>query len=162
MKIARDAFHFYAALGPGRSYQAVADHYRCSKRSVTKRALAEGWQDKLQFMEKEAGDQTRRKLMVDFEEVNNRHMKMYQAVQAKALEALKNVTLKNALDAVRALDIGIKGERLLRGEPEKVTTVNIEERIKLEYQHWITTGNVIQPRVIETSPVAGARDGKTE
>ncbi len=33
-KIPQDSFDFYVALGPGRSYQAVAEHYHVSKRAV--------------------------------------------------------------------------------------------------------------------------------
>lgn len=88
---------------------------------------------------------------------------MYQLIQSKALEALKTVTLKTALDAVRALDISIKGERYVRGEPEKVTTIQIEERIRIECERWvppnINVGNArniidAQSEVLRGSPAA--------
>lgn len=63
-KLPEDAYAFYVSLGPKRSYRAVAEHYSVSKRTVTKRASRERWQDKLgaavrttqQEVEREAAD----------------------------------------------------------------------------------------------------------
>ena len=44
-KIPQDAFFFYVGLGPGRSYQQVADHYGVTKRAVVNLAVKERWQD---------------------------------------------------------------------------------------------------------------------
>ena len=38
-KIPPEAFDFYFELGPGRSYQAVADHFSVTKQAVTKKAV---------------------------------------------------------------------------------------------------------------------------
>lgn len=45
-KLPADAFDFYFALGTKRSYQAVADRYGVSKRTVAARAARENWTDR--------------------------------------------------------------------------------------------------------------------
>jgi hypothetical protein len=53
-KIPPDAFDFYFSLGPGRSYQAVAEEYGVTKRAVTKVTANERWQDQIAALERTA------------------------------------------------------------------------------------------------------------
>ena len=53
-KIPADAFDHYFSLGPGRSYQQVADRYGVSKRAVTAMAKRENWQARLAAVEQKA------------------------------------------------------------------------------------------------------------
>ena len=46
-RIPPEAFSHYVSLGPGRSYQAVAEHFGVSKRAIVARAKAEDWQERL-------------------------------------------------------------------------------------------------------------------
>ncbi len=46
-KLPDNAFEVYLLLGEGRSYQALADHFDVSKRTVASRAKDEGWQERL-------------------------------------------------------------------------------------------------------------------
>ena len=57
-KIPDDAFDFYFSLGPGRSYQAVADKYAVTKRAITKRATNERWQDQIAELERKAREKS--------------------------------------------------------------------------------------------------------
>ena len=50
-KIPSDAFDYYFSLGPGRSYQQVADRYGVTKRAVTALAKRESWQARLADVE---------------------------------------------------------------------------------------------------------------
>ena len=54
VKLGPEAFKFYVSMGPGRSYQGVADHYGVSKRAVTKCAVRENWQGRLDAIEEKA------------------------------------------------------------------------------------------------------------
>ena len=58
-------------------------------------------------------------------------------LQAKALETLRNVSLETAMEAVRALDLGLKQERLVLGEPSERTAISIEDKIEREYERWL-------------------------
>ena len=136
-KIPPDAFHFYLALGPARSYQAVADRCGVSKRAVTKLATRERWQDRVVELEAKARAGAEQKALESLEAMNLRHLRSLKIVQGKALEALRSMPLSTAMEAVRSLDMAIRQERLIRGEPSDRTAVSVEEVIKREYQRWM-------------------------
>jgi hypothetical protein len=41
------------------------------------------------------------------------------------------------MDAVRALSMAVRDERLIRGEPTDRSAIDVEEVIKREYQRWM-------------------------
>ena len=125
-------------LGPDRSYQAVADHFRVDKKTVTRHAAADDWQGRLAKVEAEARSRTEEHLIENLESVNRRHLQTLRVIQGKALDALKRLPLSTAMDAVRSLDLAIKQERLIRGEPSERTAVSIEDTIRREYRRWMT------------------------
>jgi len=133
------AVEFYASLGADRSYQAVADHFGVSKRAVVYRATRENWQAQVAEIEAKAKQTAQQRAMESLEEMNVRHLKSLRVVQAKALETLRTMPLSSAMDAVRALDLGLKGERLVRGEPSDRSAVSVEDAIRREYSRWMTT-----------------------
>src|SRR4030095_7977527 len=135
-KIPENAFELYAAMGERRSYQAIADRFAVSKRSVVKRAIAEHWQDRLVRVEATAHQKVDAKAAETLEVMNSRHLRIVQAIQAQALDALGSAPLRTACDAVRALELSIRQERLIRGEPSDRTVLSIEEVIRKEYQLW--------------------------
>ncbi len=132
-----DSFEFYISLGPDRSYQAVADHHGVTKRAVTKRAAKERWQQRLAELEAKARRGAERKVLETLEEMNTRHIKSLRVIQGKALEALRSMPLATAMEAVRALDMAIRQERLVRGEPSDRTAICIEDVIRREYSRWL-------------------------
>ena len=71
------------------------------------------------------------------EEMSSRHIKSLRIIQARALEALRHMPLESAMEAVRALDIGIRQERLIRGEPSERTAINVEEVVRREHTRWM-------------------------
>ena len=73
-KIPTDAFDFYFSLGPGRSYQAVADKVGVSKRAVTKCADREGWQARLHDLERKARERSDDKIVESIDAMNSRHL----------------------------------------------------------------------------------------
>jgi len=136
-RIPPDALEYYLALGPDRSYQRVADHYGVSKRAVTKLAARERWQEKVVELERKARESAEKKALESLEGMNLRHLKSLKIVQGKALEALRSMPLTTAMEAVRALDMAIRQERLIRGEPSDRTAISVEEVIRREYERWM-------------------------
>ncbi|HVS08623.1 MAG TPA: hypothetical protein VMS76_02020 [Planctomycetota bacterium] len=131
-KIPPDAFAYYFSLGPGRSYQAVAEKYGVSKRAVTLLAARENWQARLAEQEQKARESANQKVLESLEEMDSRHLKTARFLQSKGIEALKGMPLDNATAAVRAIVAGLEKERLIRGEPTE-RTENVEALIKREY-----------------------------
>jgi hypothetical protein len=46
-------------------------------------------------------------------------MRIAKAVQARGLEALKSAPLRTGLEALRAIELGVRQERELRGNPRE-------------------------------------------
>lgn len=143
-KLPTDAFDVYMSLGPARSYQAVADHFGVSKRAVTNRATKEHWQQRAGELEAKARQGAEQRLVETLEDMNTRHLRSLRVVQARAIEALRNHPLESAMDAVRALDISIRQERVIRGEPGERTSVQLEEIVRREYSRWMTGGEEVK------------------
>ena len=137
-KLPPDAFDFYVNLGPDRSYEKVAEEYGISKRGVTKAAHREDWAGRLARIETQARQATDKKIGESLEGMNQRHIKIVRAVQGKALETLKSMPLASAMDAVRALDMALKQERVIRGEPGERTAMTIAETTRDEIQRLLT------------------------
>ncbi|MCA8976717.1 MAG: hypothetical protein KDC98_18490 [Planctomycetes bacterium] len=137
-KLPKDAFEYYVSLGDGRSYQAVARHFAVTKRAVTNRARKEEWQQRVAELEAKARQGAEQRLAEALEDMNGRHIKSLRIVQARALEALRDMPLQTAMEAVRALDVAIRQERLIRGEPSDRTAIQVEDVIRREYSRWLT------------------------
>ena len=102
-KIPADAFDFYFGLGPNRSYEGVAQKFSVTKRAITSVAKREGWQDRLRQVEAKAREAADLKATETLTGMRQKHLKMLEVVQAKALQALKTMPLQTAYQAVRAL-----------------------------------------------------------
>ena len=142
MKLPSDAFEYYFSLGVTKSYRLVAKRYEVSKTTVAKRAKKEGWQRRLEELEARGREGSEKKLVETREEMNARHLKMARAVQGKALEVLKSLSLESAMQAVRALEFAINQERLVRGEPSERTALSIEDTIRREFDRWVEVEDV--------------------
>ena len=148
-KIGDDAFDVYFGLGPGRSHQAVADHYGTTKRAVTKVAVREDWAERLRKIELDAQEKSdarladaaatrREELANQTEEAKARHLKSLKAVYFRAVAALQKYPMTSAAEAVRAMEMVIRLERLIIGEPSERSVLSVEEVIKHEYENWLT------------------------
>ena len=76
-------------------------------------------------------------LMRAVEQVNERHLKIARALQAKALDGLRSMSMAEAKDVIRALDLGVKQERLILGEPSERAALSLEGKIEREYERWL-------------------------
>ena len=142
-RIPPESFDFYVRLGPTRSYAQVAAHYGVHKRSITKFATRHGWARRLLEVETKARERSETSLVDAVDEMNQRHLKVAKLLQAKALQALQSMPIDTAMGAVRALDIGVKQERLVLGEPTDRSAVAVEDIIKREAARWLgNEGNV--------------------
>jgi ERCC4-type nuclease len=136
-KIPPDAFEYYVSLGQKRSYEAVAERYQVSKRSVVKRAKREGWQGRILELEARAREKATEKAGETIEEVRLRHLKTFRAVGMKALEGLKAMHFTTVMEVLKGLELSARQELLAFGEPSERTAVSIEEKIRREYERWM-------------------------
>ena len=134
-KLPPEAFDFYVSLGIDRSYQAVATHYGSSKGAVTALAKRDDWQHRLVTVEEKARSRANEKAVETLEQVNDRHLKIARALQGKALEALRSMSLQEARDVIRAIDLGVRQERVILGEPSDRTVLTVDA-IRERFERW--------------------------
>ena len=139
-KLPPESFEFYVALGPTRSYSKVAEHYGVTKRTVTRHATDDRWPERLAEVEKKAREESQEKAVEVLAEMDERHLKVAKALQGKALAALRELPLDKAADVIKALELGVKQERLIRGEPSERREMTVEEVTKREMQRWLVVG----------------------
>ena len=127
-KIPTDAFQVYLGLGTGRSYQAVANRFGVAKRSVTKLASREKWQQRLEEIEAKARQEAEQKAANSLANLTDRHLRTVRILGAKALQALKEMPIRSAGEAAKMLDISLRQERQLLGleGPSTVESRNSE------------------------------------
>ena len=92
-KIPPDAFDFYFALGPARSYQTVADEYGVTKRAVTKLATKERWQDQIATLERKARENSDERKLDALQVAHEQRLKALRMVLGKGIEGLRQMTI---------------------------------------------------------------------
>ena len=80
----------------------------------------------------------REELANQTEEAKARHLKSLKAVYFRAVAALQKYPMTSAAEAVRAMEMVIKLERLIIGEPSERTELSVEDVTKREMDRWIT------------------------
>lgn len=137
-RIPADAFAYYVSLGPGRSYQKVAEHYGVTKRAVTNLAKRERWQEQVEELEHAAHDSAKEKMRSEIEATYAQHLKALKLVFGKGVEALKGMAIDTPADAMKAIQLAIRETRVQLGDPTDRTAISLEETIKREYERWMT------------------------
>jgi len=133
-----DALAFYIALGPSRTQRQVADHFGVGKRTVAYRAKKENWLRLAAEADRQSRESALQRAQETNDEMRIRHEKAARFAQMRALEALKNVPITNPATALRALDIGLRHERLARGESEQTVKNDIAEILRDEHKRFLT------------------------
>lgn len=147
------AFEYYASLGIDRSYAKVAKRYGVTKRAILRCAKREDWQRRVDELDLKAREVGEKRTVETILQMNERHLRSMKIVQAKALEALKSLSLETAFEAIRALDMATKSERLIRGEPIGRTEISLEETLKREYERWL-----VVPANVTATAAIGVRE----
>ena len=138
-KLGDEAFTYYVSLGAERGYQAVAEHFKVSKRTVVTTAKRDNWAERLAKIEREARTNADLKLQESVEAMNLRHSKMLRAMAARAAKGLQEFPITSGMDAIKAAEMVIKLERVMAGEPGDRTELDIKEVTKREIQTLLTT-----------------------
>ena len=81
------------------------------------------WERERAIIQQETDRRVSQAVAETISEMNSRHLKEYQLLQNKGLAALKRLDPRTAAEAQAMMDTGIRGERLVRGEPTEVREV---------------------------------------
>jgi hypothetical protein len=132
------AFAFYVGMGIKRSYHAVARQFKVTPRAIRKASKRGDWMARLARIEQEAQEQSDRKLAESRAQVRDRHLKMLRAVSSRAIEALQIHRLDDAMEAVKAVEMVVKMERMILGEPNERIGFSVEEVTRRELETFLT------------------------
>ena len=136
-KIPNDAFDFYFSLGPGRSYQAVADNYGVTKRAVTNLATKDGWQDQIADLERKAREKAKDQQVDALQVAHAQNLKALRMVLGKGRKSLNRMAIESPADAIRAIGLAVREIRVELGEPSDRTAISVEDTIRREYERWM-------------------------
>jgi hypothetical protein len=136
-KLPDEAVDFYIALGWTRTQAAVAKHFHVAKRTVAYRAKKEGWVARAHEADKKAREVAVQRAQESNEEMRIRHEKAARYLQMRAIDSVRGMPVLTESAAVRALDIGIKHERIARGETGDATEQDIAQLLRSEHKRFV-------------------------
>jgi hypothetical protein len=135
VKVPESAFETYVAMGPNRSYQALAKKLGVDKRSIVRMATKEMWASRLTTIQGEARRATDKKLVGELQAVREQQLREVRFLRAEALKAMKGLTPEKAVRIAAALNIAWKHELLLLGEPAEQT--ELPELLRNAHERWL-------------------------
>ncbi len=156
-----DSFDFWVGLGDNRTLGRVAKKYGVCGRTVSKRSATENWPGRLEKVERLAARRVESAQAQTIADISIRHLRDLRAIQNKAADAIRKYTIRNAMDAVRALEMSIKLERLIVGEPTDRHGVSIEDTVRHEYERWLTVDATADERIEVQRRIDDVSDGST-
>ena len=83
----------------------------------------EGWDREKALLDEAVDRRVSHAINETISEMNARHLKEFQLMQTKGIQALKKLDPEKASEAAAMIEAGVKGERLVRGEPTEVREV---------------------------------------
>ena len=128
------AFTYWAALGPTRSYAAVAREFGVQDSTVLRLARRMKWDARLAAIEAPARAENEEQLRVAVREMNERHCETARALVTKGVEALVYLEPTSVAEALRLCEVGAKMERAGMGEPESRKTLTIETILRERFE----------------------------
>jgi len=104
--------------------QHIADQLGITRsETVGEWRRSERWDLERDIIQKETDRRVSQAVAETISEMNTRHLKEYQLLQTRGIQALKTLEPTKASEATAMVDAGIRGERLVRGEPTEIREV---------------------------------------
>ena len=128
------AFRIWAAMGPSRSYSAVATELGVADSTVLRVARRRCWDERLAALErpaKESGDEALRQVV---QEMNERHVAVARKLVEKGAAALCFLEPSSVAEALRLVETGAKLERQALGEPDSKKQVTVETILRERFE----------------------------
>ena len=138
-RLPADCFERYVALGEVRSYALLAKQLGCSKRAISKRAVKEGWAERLGRIEQAARERSDGRMVDTMTEMRERHMATLRVMSMRVVNALKEHSLDSGMEAIKAAEIVIKLERLVAGDASERNVIDVAAVTREEMKQLLTT-----------------------
>ncbi len=92
----------------------------------------ENWDLEREIIQQETERRVAEAVSETISQMNTRHLREFQLMQTKGIQALKILDPAKASEAAAMIDAGIKGERLVRGEPTEIREVRALMRSNIQ------------------------------
>lgn len=151
-RLSENAFDYYLGLGNARSYQAVANHFGVCKQTVTNHAKKQRWQQRIAEATQAARNEAEAAFKRDEVDRKRHHLKVSRELIAKAADVLRVLPM-TAMESVQTIDMAMRCERLLLGEPTDRTENTLEEILREDVRQWMqrATDDASDGRDVEES-----------
>jgi hypothetical protein len=136
-KVPADAFALYVLMQEGRSYQALADQLGFSKQAIQDCADRENWQERLTEINALVRIEVEKKLVETLAERRDQHLKLARAMQARGAKGLSDHEAVSCGEAIKAVESGVKLERLILGEANERTAFSVEAVTRAELDRYL-------------------------
>lgn len=83
----------------------------------------DGWELEKEIIQQATEQRVAQAIAETISEMNTRHLREFQLLQSKGVSALRQLDPRTAAEAQSMIDVGVRGERLVRGEPTEVLQV---------------------------------------
>ncbi len=117
-RIPDDAFQRYVDMGDERSYERLAESCGVTKRAVARLAKRDRWAERLAEHERTQREAADQRASESLAAMTARQLRILRSIEGKALAALRESGIASALDAVKAIELSFRQERLLAGHEQ--------------------------------------------
>lgn len=129
-----EAFARYMAMGDKRSMYQVAKDLGVTSRAINKAARRGEWSQRMAEIERTAREETDKRMAETLVQVRERHLNMLRAVEMAGVKALKENGLSDGMQGVKAIEMAIKLERTILGQPSEHSGISIEQITRRELE----------------------------
>lgn len=129
-----EAFTRYLALGEARTMNKVAKEFGVTRRAINKASRRGNWMARIAEIEKQTREETDRRATETLIQIRERHLQILRAVAMAGVKALKEYPLADGMQGVKAIEMAIKLERTILGEPSESSAVSIEAITRRELE----------------------------
>ena len=114
----------------GRRFAKVARQLQVSSTALRGWAKNFGWEERAAARDAKAAAKTEEKIVDKIVEMNARHLEYADAMQKLGMRSLAKENSFKPADAVKAVETGVKMERLVRDQPTESQSVQIKIEIE--------------------------------
>ena len=109
-RLPEEAFGYYVALGPGRSYRQVGEHFGVAEKTVARTALKDDWQGRLSKLFQDARDNADAEAATTLERMQTQHVQRMADMQTAVRDVLTPTRLKAVFATL--FKLAVQGENI--------------------------------------------------
>ena len=130
MKLPPDPKTYYTQNPDKPSQRKTAKLYGLGKTTIANRSIKEKWVEKRDQFRSKADAKTEEKAIETISDMNVRHYTALTKVEQQCEDTLDSCKFLTAGEALKGMDMSIKGQRTIKGEPTDRQDLSIVFRVE--------------------------------